>query len=253
MEKLATAGRIFFAIAFCGLGAEHFLLKDFVTGRAPSCIQAGDICLMWTYASGAFFMLTGLAAITKFNARRMLVGTAALIFLWSFLRHIPILFDTDFLSADWTRAGKALMLSGGILAVATVVPKASGNVSLLNFLNKDNTFIIAGRVCLGIFLCITGIQHFMYVQFVASLIPAWFPGNAVFWTYFTAIALIAGGIGLFIPYTASLAGLLAGIMVFTWFWVIHIPRVFVSVSDNIAVFEALGVSGIAFVLASNDS
>ena len=43
-----------------------------------------------------------------------------------------------------------------------------------------------------------------------------------------------------------LAALLAGTMVFSWFWIIHIPRTFLSVSDGIAVFEALAVSGIAF-------
>jgi uncharacterized membrane protein YphA (DoxX/SURF4 family) len=89
----------------------------------------------------------------------------------------------------------------------------------------------------------------MFTAFVASLIPGWFPGNAVFWTYFAGVALIAGGIGLFIPLTARLAALLSGLMVFSWFWIVHIPRTLLSVSDGIAVFEALAVSGIAFVIA----
>jgi hypothetical protein len=38
-------------------------------------------------------------------------------------------------------------------------------------------------------------------------------------------------------------------MVFSWFWIVHIPRTLFSVSDGIAVFEALAVSGLAFVLA----
>lgn len=63
------------------------------------------------------------------------------------------------------------------------------------------------------------------------------------------MALIAGGIGLFVPYTAILAALLSGLMVFSWFWIVHIPRTFFGVSDSIAVFEALAVSGIALVIA----
>jgi hypothetical protein len=98
-------------------------------------------------------------------------------------------------------------------------------------------------------MVITGVQHFMYTGFVASLIPGWFPGNPVFWTYFGGVALIAGGAGLFIPQTARLAALLSGLMVFSWFWIIHIPRTLTSVSDGIAVFEALAVSGIAFAIA----
>jgi hypothetical protein len=65
------------------------------------------------------------------------------------------------------------------------------------------------------------------------------------------VALIAGGAGLVVPQTARLAALLSGIMVFSWFWIVHIPRTFTSVSDGIAVFEALAVSGLAFVLAAH--
>jgi hypothetical protein len=38
-------------------------------------------------------------------------------------------------------------------------------------------------------------------------------------------------------------------MVFSWVWIVHVPRVFVSVSDNIAVFEAPAIAGIALLLA----
>ena len=47
----------------------------------------------------------------------------------------------------------------------------------------------------------------------------------------------------------GLAALLTGVMVFLWVWIVHVPRIFVSKSDNIAVFEALAVAGVAFVLA----
>jgi hypothetical protein len=75
------------------------------------------------------------------------------------------------------------------------------------------------------------------------------PGDAVFWTRFAGVALIAGGAGLLLQKTAPLAALLSGAMVFSWVWIIHLPRIFASVSDGIAIFEALAVSGVAFVLA----
>lgn len=36
MGKLALIGQIFFALALIGLGVEHFIFQDFVTGRAPA-------------------------------------------------------------------------------------------------------------------------------------------------------------------------------------------------------------------------
>jgi hypothetical protein len=144
-----------------------------------------------------------------------------------------------------------LTLFGGAFAVAGTLPKEENisNNLLTKFINLSKEYIVLGQICLGIFMIIAGIQHFMYAKFVASLIPLWFPGNAVFWTYFGGVALIAGGTGIFIPQTARLAALLSGLMIFSWFWIIHIPRTFTSVSDGIAVFEALAVSGIAFVIA----
>ena len=63
-------------------------------------------------------------------------------------------------------------------------------------------------------------------------------------------SLLCWGASLFIPRTAQLAALWSGIMVFAWFWIVHIPRLHVSVSDQIAVFEALAFAGLAFFLAS---
>ena len=151
-----------------------------------------------------------------------MLSAAVLILLWALLRNIPVVAADSLLAERWTRAGKALM---------------------------SREFITIGRLCLGIFLFITGVQHFIFTDFVASLIPNWFPGNAVWWTRFAGVALLAGGVGLLVPFTAAAAALLSGMMVFSWVWIMHVPRTFASVSDNIAVFEALAVSGIAFVIA----
>lgn len=127
--------------------------------------------------------------------------------------------------------------------------EGSRHAFLLRLMNQRQAFVLLGRICLGVFLMITGIQHFMYTQFVAALIPGWFPGDGVLWTRFAGVALIAGGAGLLLSRTAPLAALLSGLMVFSWVWIVHVPRTFDSVSDGVAVFEALAVSGIAFVLA----
>ena len=60
-----------------------------------------------------------------------------------------------------------------------------------------------------------GIQHFIYTDFVATLIPAWIPGH-LFWTYFAGVVLIAGGAGLIFSQTARLAAALTGVMLLLW-------------------------------------
>lgn len=69
---------------------------------------------------------------------------------------------------------------------------------------------------------------------------------------FFAVALIGLGIEHVIASRSCLArrpGVPSGLMAFSWFWIVHIPRTLVGVSDSIAVFEALAVAGIAWVLA----
>jgi uncharacterized membrane protein len=251
MDKLIPIGRSFFALALIGLGIEHFIFQDFITGRAPAWPASLPGGLIWAYLTGTAFIVIGVAILSKKKARSAAILAGVLIFFWALLRHIPVVATDALLSGAWTQAGKALTFVGGALAIAATFPKmkAGRNTPLLKFVNLESAFILVGRICLGLFLVLTGIQHFMFTEFVASLIPEWFPGDAVFWTYFAGVALIAGGIGLFIPQTARLAALLSGLMVFSWFWIVHLPRTFLGVSDSIAVFEALAVSGIAWVLA----
>jgi uncharacterized membrane protein len=251
MRKFTQFGRLFFALAIVGLGVTHFVFGDFMTGRAPAWPESIPGKLVWAYLTGLIFIGAGIAIISQKKARFSAFLAGVLILLWALLRHIPVIATDSLLSGAWTGAGKALTFWGGILAIAGTFPnvKAELNISVLKLINKSSEFILLGRICLGIFFVITGVQHFLFTGFVASLIPGWFPGNAVFWTYFAGVALIAGGIGLFIPHTAHLAALFSGIMVFSWFWIVHLPRTFTSVSDGIAVFEALAVSGIAFVIA----
>ncbi len=233
-------GTTFFALALMGLGVEHFVFGEFVTGRAPAwpaSLPGGEI---FAGLTGIVFVMAGLAVLAGKKARSAAIVVAILIAAWALLRQIPVLAAEAFLSGAWTSAGKALAFTGGALAVAAAFP---------NRANSPRSWITLGRWCLATFLLIAGAQHFIYAKFAASLIPAWFPGDALFWTYFAGVVLILGGVGLLIPRTASLAALLSGLMVFSWFWIVHIPRFPVSVSDKIALFEALAVSGIAFVLS----
>jgi uncharacterized membrane protein len=234
MTRLVPIGRSLFAVALIGLGTEHFLFRDFVTGRAPAWPASIPGGAIWAYLTGVAFVLTGAAILLRRRAR-------------------PVVVAAPLLSGQWTGAGKALTFVGGLLAVAGTLPKLEAHrpTRLLEIANLEREPVLVGRVCLGLFLLLTGIQHFLFTEFVASLIPVWFPGDAVFWTYFAGVALISGGLGLLVPRTARLAAFLSGCMVFSWFWIVHLPRTFRGVSDGIAVFEALAVAGIAWVLAGS--
>ncbi len=248
---LIAIGRSFFALALVGLGAEHFVYGEFVTGRAPAWPDGIPGKLVWVYSSGVLVMLAGMAVLTRRWARPAALGLGVMVLTWALVRHVPVVIADSLLAGSWTRAGKALTIVGGSFAVAATLPALPGvaNEGWRRFVNATGPFVRLGQFSLAAFLILTGIQHFKFLEFVVTLIPTWIPGNAVWWTRFAGVALIAGGVGLLFSRTAALAALATGLMVFSWFWIVHLPRVGMSVSDGIAVFEALGVSGIALVVA----
>lgn len=250
MDKFVPIGRTCFAIALIGFGIENFRFGEFLPGRAPAWPASIPGGLAWTYLTGIVFVVIGLAILSKKKARPAAMLAGVLIFLGAFLRLIPNVAAGPFLSPAWTQAGKTLAYAGGAFAIAATLPALKGRrgAPLLKVINLRREFITLGRICLGLFLIIAGIQHFLYTEFVAGLIPGWFPGNAVFWTYFAGVALVAGGIGMFIPQTARLAALLSGMMIFSWFFLVHIAREIAGVGNGL-VFGALLDSGIAFVIA----
>ena len=251
MRTLLPVGRTCFALALIGLGVEHFIFGMFVTGRAPVWPEAVAGGTLWAYLTGLVLIAIGLTTLAGRNVRPAALAAAALIGVWALARHIPVLATAAFLSGAWTRTGKALTFTGGALALAATSPHISiaRHSTLLALANLERGFIVAGRICLGSFLVISGIQHFLFTPLVVSLIPSWFPGSPLFWAYFAGVALVAGGIGLFVPFTARLAAALSGLMLFSWFWIVHLPRTFMSVTDGIALFEALAFSGVAWMLA----
>ena len=102
-------------------------------------------------------------------------------------------------------------------------------------------------------MIVFGIDHFLYTEFVATLVPRWIPAP-VFWTYFAAVALIGSGVAIILKIKIRLIGILLGIMLFIWFVILHIPRAvadpYVDKGNEVtSVFEALAFSGIAFVIA----
>ena len=108
-----------------------------------------------------------------------------------------------------------------------------------------------GPSLLALFLTTCGIQHFVYADFVTTLVPGWMPAPR-FWTYFAGVALVAGGIGILVPRTSRLAASLSALMVFLWVVLLHVPRAFAEANhanEAAGVCEALAISGVALLVA----
>lgn len=245
---LSLVGRFAVGLALIGFGVANFVVGDFVAGRAPAWPAGVPGQLPWAYLTGLVLLGAGLCLVTGRWATRAALVAAALIGTWAFFRQLHFALLEPQFGGEWTKLGKALTFSGGLVGVAGSYVLASVDATEAA-VYRAWTMRAVGRVSLGAFLVASGVQHFLFTSFVATLIPAWIP-HPIFWTYFAAVALIAGGIGLVIAATSRLAATFVGLMVLTWLFVLHIPRGITINNQNewTAVLEALGVSGIALAL-----
>lgn len=98
-----------------------------------------------------------------------------------------------------------------------------------------------------------GILHFMYADFVATLVPAFMPFKS-FWTYFTGTAMIAAGISFLINKFSSLAANLLGLMLTGFILLIHIPKLATAFADINAwtrPLQDIALACTCFILANS--
>jgi uncharacterized membrane protein len=115
--------------------------------------------------------------------------------------------------------------------------------------------ISPGRIFIAVSLVVFAIQHFLYANFVATLVPGWMPGR-LFWAYFVGVAFVAAAIGAVVPRMTRPAGILLGILFFLFVVTLHIPRIATHSRDGnewTSGFVALAMCGGAWILAGAPS
>jgi uncharacterized membrane protein len=233
----STLGRLFFAIAIVASGIQQLVTADFVrlVPPLPAWIPSHAT---WAYLVGVILIVTGGMIGAGRGVRGAGAALAVLLSLDLVLLLLPLAAAHPGTGFLWTNPCKALAILGGAILLAGGDGGDAARSSAV------------ARLFLCGFLILAGVQHFVYAGFVAQLVPAWIPGTR-FWVYFTAIALIAGGVGMLLPKTARLAATMSGVMMFLWVVLLHIPLAVAlhSAAESAGIFEALALSGVAFLLA----
>lgn len=113
-------------------------------------------------------------------------------------------------------------------------------------------YIYAGSVLLGLCFIGTGLQHFIYLQFVATLVPAYMP-VPVLWAGLTGAAMLLAGISFLLRRRTTLAALLLSVMMAGFIVMIHIPKLIAATHDInnwIRAMQDLAILGTALMLTS---
>lgn len=234
MSRLLPIGQRIYCIGLIGLCILCFISKDFIIGRPPAPVAHNPVL---AYIAAALVVLSCIAILLNMKPKEACILIAVMILVFSVGRHILNFFT------DWLNGYKAMALFGGTLIITASYKTG----------NKWATVLLwVGSILLSVFFIAAGYAHIIFHDFVRDFIPAYIPLHG-FFAWFTAVCLIAGGIGILIPPIRRWAALLSGIMVFAWFVLLHIPRFLANTndaSDRMGLFESLTLSGIFFVLSA---
>lgn len=235
-----------------GLAVQQCIYADFRIVILPPIAGPAIGKAIGVYIVSAGIIAASIAIIAEKQARFACLILGGITLALFVLAQVPYVLSTSagFLGA-YTSPLKELAISGCYFVTAGSFNRDgfARPAAIYRLLEKLIPF---GPAFFGITMLVFGVEHFFYPVFVATLVPAWIPG-AMFWTYFAGVALIAGGAALIINIQARLAANLLGIAIFIWFIVLHIPRAIGDPSSGdgnelASVFEALGFSGICFVM-----
>ena len=257
MEILIKLARISYGIMIAGLGAQQIFYQSFRPVILPPWHLSFPGFALCVYVVSPILIAAGIAIVFDKKAKEIGLILGAIFLLLFIFCQVPyeLIADPYYMHLGvWTSAQKELVLAGGGFVVAGSFNAGKENSqkesSLMSFLEKIIPF---GSV----FMCITmicfGIDHFLYAEGVATLVPAWMPGH-MFWTYFAGVALVGSGITIILRIQLKLSALLLALMILIWFFILHIPRAVTdpySLQGNevSSVFEAFGFSGIAYLIA----
>lgn len=248
--SLSNTGRIFYTVAIAEMGFQAIYCSDFPYMLLPTNHIPGVVLLACIF--GILFILAAASIIFDKKARpiSLLTGMVLLlIFCFYFVPYELISTSKYMHFGEWENAAKELALAGGAFVIASCFPGENEN-SLFRFLGK---LVPYGTIIFAITIISFGINHFLYANGVAGYMPSWIP-NHLFWIYFAGAALLGSGIGIILNIKRRLAAVLLGAMIFTWFIILHLPKVITALpadrtGEITSAFLALAYSGIAFVIA----
>ena len=236
---METAGRTVLGVGALGLGVISLLYADFaITWQpVPDWVPARTA---FAYASGALLAASGAALIVNRGTRVAAAFLAAFLSFWGIVLQAPRVLAGE--EAAW-------------LAPAEILAVAAGAWTFYWLGAEENEFrttaIRLGVNTFALTLPVFGVAHFLYIDFTASMIPAWIPWH-VFWAWFCGAGHIAAGLSILLGVIPRIGATLLAAMFSGFVLLLHVPRV-IGDTDNRAEWHmlatALLLAGAAWIVA----
>src|SRR5262249_15947042 len=159
---------ILFAVAMMAFGVEELVIADFDPALmpVPSWLPAHTPL---AYASGILLILTGLFIVFSKSSQPAAIALGILWLISLLLLDLPVLFSNLSRGVWWTRSFEVVAFCGIILVLIAALGEKRKD--LPGATTKETTMGNVGAILFGISLPVFDVLHFIYIGYVASVIP----------------------------------------------------------------------------------
>lgn len=229
-SKMIILGPVFEAVALAIFSAEHFTAAHDLAPAVPRWLPWH---LFWVFFFGTALLAAAVSFIVWIGLRwsaPLLAAFYLIIVVTLDVPGIPALPHDRFF---WILTVRETCFGAGVIVLAASLWRRA-------LLERIGRFVVAAV------LIFYAIEHFLHPHHVSGvplqkLTPAWWPAPALL-AYLVGLALLAGGIGLFIPRLARLAAASTGLLLVLLTAFFYVPIFFTEVHTPLAV-EGLNYIG----------
>ena len=238
-SPIILLGRIFYALALLGFGLQYALYGHLRRGipLCPSWLHPSHIL---AYTLAALFIAASLALLTAWRvlAVSLTLGLLLLVSTGLYLQHFNyVLHDDD---------GRTLFLECLSLAATALILHGLSAGARAKFT------LLPGRILFAFAMVVFGFQHFLYIGYLATLVPAWIPYHNL-WVLLTGFALIVAGLSIATTIEDKYASYGLFLLFFGWLVLLHILRILHalhSADEWSSALVVLALSGASLLLAA---
>ena len=247
-QLLVRFGVYLYAAAILAFGIIYFTGHHALSGLIPI---GGTVFFknIWGYIFGTILTLFGLSLLIPGVTRQSSFLLGVFLFVILLFVHLPLILLNPSNPNDWTSLMEMACLSAGAFILSDVLlPLDAPNEGLSRMVQAISQI---ARVVFSLALFGFGILHFMYADFIGTLIPDWLPAR-VFLAYFVGACFFAAGISILFRRITRPAMILLFVMFAVWVLILHAPRAFATPASEpewTSMFNALAMAGIALFIS----
>jgi uncharacterized membrane protein len=216
MDSLLSLGCPLFSLANIALGVETILCARSSAELSGQHIVIPVLPFLppvpWlAYWFGAIWIVCGIGLPFERTMRTASIALGSLLFLCTLILEVPK-YAANPASMSW-RTGVFEVLA--IATLAWLLPGPRATSRLLSHV---------GRYLLALSLIVFGVDHFLALAPIGTLIPDWIPWH-VFWIAVFGAAFIAAGLSIALNVLQMWGAFTIGLMFAIWVLTLHLPRV----------------------------